>query len=213
MTDQSAHFPKFYVTAPSSCPYLDGHTERKIFTELTNQPLAYDKQAIIEHRGPENNRIKSEELHQSLALVGFRRSQDIAYRPACEECHECKSARVPVVLFNPSKSQKRILNKNKDIIIEIKPNIATGEQYELLKKYIKSRHTEGGMAGISFEEYKDMVECSPISTVIIEYRLNSGELIGAALSDQLSDSLSMVYSFFDIVSSVTSPAIPNSKIH
>jgi len=198
MADQSTHFPKFYVTAPSSCPYLDGNTELKIFTELTNQPIAYDKKAILEHPNPENDRIKSEELHQSLALVGFRRSQNIAYRPACEDCHECKSARIPVVLFNPSKSQKRIIGKNKDIIIEIKPNIATLEQYKLLKKYINARHTEGGMAGISFEEYKDMVECSPISTVMIEYRLKDGDLIGAALTDQMNFSLSMVYSFFDI---------------
>lgn len=198
MTDQSAHFPKFYVTAPAPCPYIHGNEERKIFTELNPQPLAYDKQAIVEHRGPELDRHHAEELHRSLALVGFRRSQEIAYRPACEDCHECKSVRIPALLFEMSKSQKRIFSKNKDIIFEIKPNIATEEQYELLQRYINSRHAEGGMAGISFNEYKDMVESSPISTVIIEYRESSGKLIGAALTDQMQDSLSMVYSFFDI---------------
>lgn len=198
MTDQSAHFPKFYVTAPSPCPYLDGQTERKIFTELVGPPLAYDKDAIMMHAGPEDEREKAEALHHSLALVGFRRSQDIAYRPACQDCHECKSVRIPIVLFCLSKSQKRVLNKNKDLIISIKPNIATEEQYELLKKYIDSRHADGGMAGIGFEEYKDMVESSPISTMIIEYRLPDGRLVGAALTDAMEDSLSMVYSFFDI---------------
>jgi|TARA_R110002096_G_scaffold435770_1_gene662550 leucyl-tRNA---protein transferase len=198
MTDQSAHFPKFYVTAPAPCPYIKGNTERKIFTELNPQPLAYDKQAIIEHRGPEQARHHAEELHHSLALVGFRRSQEIAYRPACEDCLECKSVRIPTMLFKMSKSQKRIFNKNKDIRFEIKANIATEEQYELLQRYINSRHAEGGMAGISFSEYKDMVENSPISTVIIEYRDGRGKLIGAALTDQMQDSLSMVYSFFEI---------------
>lgn len=198
MTDQSAHFPKFYVTAPSPCPYLDGHTERKIFTELNAQQLAYDREAILRHRDPEAERLHSEELHHSLALVGFRRSQDIAYRPACEDCHECKSVRLPVVLFEPSKSQKRIANKNKDVLFNIRPNIATDEQYDLLKKYIKNRHSTGGMADISYDEYKEMVESSPISTIIIEYRLEDGTLIGAALTDQMKDSLSMVYSFFDI---------------
>ncbi len=197
MTDQSQHFPKFYVTAPAPCPYIEGNTERKIFTELSPQPLAYDKSAILEHRGPEENRQQSEELHHSLALVGFRRSQDIAYRPACEECHECKSVRIPVIPFEMSKSQRRILNKNCDIKVEIKPNIATHEQYDLLKKYIDHRHASGGMAGISFREYKEMVESSPISTIIIEYRLQDGKLIGAALTDQMKDSLSMVYSFFE----------------
>lgn len=198
MTDQSSHFPKFYVTAPAACPYIDGNTERKIFTELRDQQLAYDRSAIMRHSGPEDDKIRSEELHHSLALVGFRRSQDIAYRPACENCQECKSVRVPVVLFEMSKSQKRIQNKNDDLIITIKPNIAIHEQYDLLKKYIDHRHAEGGMAGISFQEYKEMVESSPISTVVIEYRLPDGKLIGAALTDQMKDSLSMVYSFFDI---------------
>lgn len=198
MTDQSAHFPKFYVTAPSPCPYLDGKIERKIFTELVPAPLAYDKEAILMHSGPETGREKAEHLHHSLALVGFRRSQDIAYRPACQDCHECKSVRVPVVLFEKSKSQKRAFTKNKDINIAFKPNIATLEQYDLLKIYISSRHESGGMAGITYDEYKDMVESSPISTSVIEYRDNDGKLIGAALTDKLEDSLSMVYSFFDI---------------
>lgn len=200
MTDQSSHFPKFYVTAPSPCPYLDGEIERKIFTELVPAPLAYDQDAILAHNGPETEREKAENLHHSLALVGFRRSQDIAYRPACQECHECKSVRIPVVIFEKSKSQKRVTNKNKDITFEIKPNIATHEQYSLLKKYISDRHESGGMAGITFEEYQDMVESSPISTSIIEYRSDDGKLVGAALTDKLEDSLSMVYSFFDISS-------------
>ena len=202
MTDQSAYFPKFYVTAPAPCPYIEGNIERKIFTELSPQPMAYDKQAILEHRGPEYDRQKAEELHHSLALVGFRRSQDIAYRPACEECQECKSVRIPSILFSMTRSQKRIFNKNSDILFEIKPNIATKEQFDLLEKYIKGRHATGGMAGITFNEYKDMVESSPVSTVIIEYREESGRLVGAALTDQLEDSFSMVYSFFDIASEI-----------
>jgi len=198
MTDQSSHFPKFYVTAPSPCPYLEGEIERKIFTELVPPPLAYDQEAILAHSGPEAEREKAENLHHSLALVGFRRSQDIAYRPACQDCHECKSVRIPVILFEKSKSQKRVINKNKDINVELKPNIATKEQYDLLKKYITSRHESGGMSGITFEEYQDMVESSPISTSLIEYRDQDGKLVGSALTDKLEDSLSMVYSFFDV---------------
>jgi arginine-tRNA-protein transferase len=198
MTDQSAHFPKFYVTTPSPCPYIDGNIERKIFTDLKIEPPTYDREAILEHRGPEHKPGYSAELHHSLAMVGFRRSQDITYRPACDDCQECKSARIPVILFDASKSQKRTLNKNKDVTFELKPNIATSEQYELLIEYIEGRHSEGGMAGISYPEYQDMVQSSPISTIIIEYRQNNGKLIGVALSDQMKDSLSMVYSFFDI---------------
>ena len=109
MTDQSTHFPKFYVTGTSPCPYIEGNTEQKIFTELSPQPLAYDKAAILEH--PNQNRSREEELHLSLTLVGFRRSQEIAYRPACDHCQECKSVRIPSKLFKISNSQKRISKK------------------------------------------------------------------------------------------------------
>ena len=105
---------------------------------------------------------------------------------------------VPVVLFSQSKSQRRIYNKNKDLIVEIKLNIATEEQYELLKKYIDNRHDDGGMSSITMEEYQDMVECSLINTNIIEYRLPDGKLIAATLTDEMPNSISMVYSFFDI---------------
>ncbi len=195
MTDQSAHFPKFYMTAPSPCPYLPNKFERKIFTELKDEKLSYDKQAILEHNNPSEYSIK---LNQSLTLVGFRRSQDIAYRPSCENCRECKSVRTPVILFSQSKSQKRIYRKNQDLSVEIKPNIATAEQYELLTRYIDKRHDQGGMAGITMEEYRDMVESSPINSLIIEYRQKNGELIAAALTDQMANSFSMVYSFFAI---------------
>ena len=195
MTDQSAHFPKFYMTAPSPCPYLPNKFERKIFTELKNEKLRYDIQEILEHNNPSEYSIN---LNQSLTLVGFRRSQDIAYRPSCENCQECKSVRTPVVLFSQSKTQKRTYKKNQDLSIEIKPNIATAEQYELLTRYIDKRHDQGGMAGITMDEYRDMVESSPITSLIIEYRQKDGKLIAAALTDQMNNAISMVYSFFDI---------------
>ena len=186
------------MTAPSPCPYLEDKHERKVFTELKDEKLSFDRNAILEHFGSSGPTDYSIRLNHSLTLVGFRRSQDIAYRPACENCQECKSVRVPVVLFNRTKSQNRIFNKNQDLIIEIKPNIATEEQFELLKIYIDDRHDDGGMSSITMDEYRDMVESSLINTNIIEYRQEDGKLIAAALTDQMSDSLSMVYSFFDV---------------
>ncbi len=202
MTDQSSQFPKFYMTTPCPCPYLEGKIERKIFTELKDQRLNYDKQAILQQHHGQNANNYAENLHHSLALVGFRRSQDIAYRPACTDCSECKSVRVPVLLFVPSKSQRRIIKKNEDISVKLKPNTATDEQYDLLSKYINTRHPLGGMVGISKEEYGEMVECSPIKSHIFEYRLNTGKLVGVVLCDEMLDGFSMVYSFFDVTAAM-----------
>lgn len=179
MTDQGLQFPKFYVTAPSPCPYLEGKTERKVFTEL---------------RGPD-----APALSEALGKVGFRRSQSVVYRPACEACSECISVRVRTSEFESRKSHKRLIKTNSDLIGEIRPPLVTEEQFALLQRYLDTRHQDGTMAGMSFMEFKDMVETSPVSTVMIEYRRAiDSQLMAVALSDELSDGLSMIYSFFDI---------------
>lgn len=178
MTDQGLQFPKFYVTAPSPCPYLDGKTERKVFTEL---------------RGPD-----APALNEALGRVGFRRSQSVVYRPACEGCSECVSVRVRAKDFSPSKSQRRVAKFNSDLKAEIRPPQITDEQYELLNAYLTTRHADGTMADMTIDEYRDMVETSPVPTVLIEYRRAiDNKLMAVALTDELSDGYSMIYSFFD----------------
>jgi arginyl-tRNA--protein-N-Asp/Glu arginylyltransferase len=177
MTDQGLQFPKFYVTAPSPCPYLEGHTERKVFTEL---------------RGPD-----AAALNEALGRVGFRRSQSVVYRPACENCTACISVRVRAGDFTISKSQRKVFKANSDLKAEIRPPVVTDEQYTLLKSYLDTRHGDGTMADMTIEEFRDMVESSPVTTVLIEYRRAiDNELLAVALTDELTDGLSMIYSFF-----------------
>lgn len=153
--------------------------ERKVFTEL--------------------NEINPAGLHESMAKIGFRRSQDIAYRPNCDNCVECKSARIPASSFKPNRTQRRLINLNSDLAIKTLPNLATEEHYDLLRKYLRRRHSDGGMTKMTFDEYVSMVECSPVDTCLIEYRIQSTEkLVGVTLTDIMNSALSMVYSFFDI---------------
>lgn len=178
MTNQGIQFPKFYVTAASPCPYIDGQEERKVFTEL---------------QGPE-----AEALNEALGKVGFRRSQTVVYRPACESCAECVSVRVLAKSYKPSRSQRRIAKLNSDLTVEVRPPVTTDEQFDLLTRYLGVRHADGSMAGMTREEFDDMVESSPVQTVQFEYRKAlTGDLVAVALTDELSDGLSMVYSFFD----------------
>lgn len=182
---ESLTFPRFFVTAPSPCPYLDGREERKVFTELAGADAA--------------------ELHEALSRVGFRRSQSVAYRPACDGCNACLSVRVVTKEFKPSRSQRRVLNRNSDVRVTACDPVATAEQYELLTRYLADRHAEGGMAEMDEFEFADMVHSSPVATSVIEYRVfdgepsfaNRGKLLAAAITDIVSDGLSMVYSFFD----------------
>jgi arginyl-tRNA--protein-N-Asp/Glu arginylyltransferase len=178
VTQHPRDTPQFYLTAPSPCPYLGGKEERKVFTHLVGE------------RAPELNNI--------LTQGGFRRSQSIAYRPACEGCRSCVSVRVVAKDFRPSQSMRRIARRNADIVSDMRIAVPTSEQYAIFRAYLDSRHRDGGMADMTVLDYAMMVEDSHIETRIIEYRLReSGELVAMALTDVLSDGLSMVYSFFE----------------
>ena len=141
-------------------------------------------------------------VNDSLTQVGFRRSQNIAYRPACEACDACVSARIPVQDYGFSRSERRVLDRNEDLGRHLVESEATLEQFELLKRYLGARHAEGGMADMTWLDYVAMVEDTTVRTHILEYRIRSedrgpGDLAACVLVDALSDGLSLVYSFYD----------------
>lgn len=187
MNTQTAPSPQFYLTAPAACPYLPAQMERKVFTHLV---------------GP-----RAAEMNDLLTQGGFRRSQNIAYRPACEACRACVSVRILANEFQPTRSMKRILASNDDLISSEYPAQPSSEQYSLFRHYLDHRHQRGGMSDMSVLDYAIMVEDTHVNTRIIEYRIRqegaglhlrpSGELVAAALTDVMSDGLSMVYSYFN----------------
>ncbi|MBP0617337.1 arginyltransferase [Jiella mangrovi] len=187
MTVHHPQTPQFFLTSPSACPYLPGRAERKVFTHLVGD------------RAPG--------LLDLLSQGGFRRSQNIAYRPACERCRACVSVRILVDEFEPARSMRRILSKNSDLVARMAAPSPTSEQYSLFRRYIDHRHATGGMAEMSVLDYAMMVEDSQVDTRLIEYRVkgpdsrftqsSDGELLAVALSDVMADGMSMVYSFFE----------------
>jgi arginyl-tRNA--protein-N-Asp/Glu arginylyltransferase len=178
MTSQPAKPPLvFYRTGPMACPYLPGRVERNLFTEL---------------RGG-----AAQELHDSLARAGFRRSHHIVYRPACPDCARCIPVRIVADRFRPSASQRRIVNRNRDLTVEELPPEATDEQYGLFIAYQQSRHGGGEMAAMTASDYRSMVEDTSVATRMLEFRDPGGRLLAACLVDCLSDGLSAVYSFYD----------------
>lgn len=182
MTQQPRDTPQFFLTAPTICPYLPGRQERKVFTHLVGK--------------------RAMQLNEILTQGGFRRSQSIAYRPACENCRACVSVRVLVNDFRPSESFRRVMRNNADITGRMQPASPTSEQYALFRGYLDARHADGGMVDMSVLDYAMMVEDSHVETRLVEYRRASagqapGELVAVSLTDILSDGLSMVYSFYE----------------
>lgn len=166
----------FYVLAESPCPYLPGRRERKLITEINSG---------------------HPQLHYSLlSRGGFRRSHQFAYRPACSGCTACVPVRIRAEEFALSRSQKRIWRQNAGLFVSERPAQATLEQYALFSRYIQSRHGNGEMAGMSFADYRSMVEHSRVKTRVLEFRDASRRLVAACLIDWLEDGPSAVYSFF-----------------
>jgi len=182
VTDQrTARVPQFFLTPGGPCPYLAGRTERKVFARL--------------------NGTLAQPLNEALTHSGFRRSQMIAYRPACDGCSACVSVRIVTKEFAASRNQKRLAKRNTNVLrAEVKAE-ATREQFALLRAYLDSRHAGGGMSDMGLFDYVAMVEETPVNTHIVEYRQATGDgrssrLVACALTDVLRDGLSMVYSFF-----------------
>ena len=167
---------QFYVTAPQPCPYLVGKIERKLFTALQGDAAGA--------------------LNDTLSHQGFRRSQNVVYRPSCAGCSACLSARIVAGGFKPSRTQRRILRRNAGVARLATNPWATETQYRLFRRYLDARHATGGMADMDLHEFAAMVEETPVRSRIVEYHLG-GELIAVCLTDLLSDGLSMVYSFYD----------------
>lgn len=175
-------FPRFFMTNAGPCPYLPGKTERKVFTELSGEHAS--------------------ELNDALGRIGFRRSQNVAYRPSCTDCNACVSVRIVAGEFRPNATQRRLIRRNDDLIVSACKPWSTSEQFALLQRYLAARHPTGGMTAMDEVDFADMVEQSPVDTYVIEYRERradgrAGELVGACLTDRQGDGLSMIYSFFD----------------
>lgn len=175
----------FFGTRVVPCPYISGRAERKVVTELSGADVAA--------------------LYDRLTRAGFRRSHGLAYRPACSGCTACVPVRIVVEGFAPSASTLRVQRRNADLAAKQQPALATSEQFQVFLRYQNVRHADGDMASMTFADYQAMIEDTPIETRVIEYRDPSGRLVGAMLADELSDSYSAVYSFFE-------PGIPERSL-
>ena len=86
---------------------------------------------------------------------------------------------------------------NEALAVDDRPAAATEEQYALFARYLKSRHGDGEMAGMTFVDYGMMVGETRLNTRLTEFREPGGRLVAACLTDWLDDGPSAVYSFFE----------------
>jgi arginine-tRNA-protein transferase len=170
---------QLYLTGEHECSYIDGLRARTLFVD----PLAHIDAARAEW----------------LQQIGFRRSGQHFYRPACRGCQRCVPVRIPVDQFRPNRSQRRNLRRNDhDVTIVTRPAELDLEHYALYERYLLQRHGDGDMADdVGVDTYARFL-LAPWGgeTRFIEMRCR-GRLLGVAVTDCFTDGLSAVYTFFD----------------
>lgn len=167
--------PVFYGSRALPCPYLPGRLETKALTALGG--------------------ADADRLHGDLVRAGFRRSHHTSYRPACPGCDACVPVRVVARSFRPRRGFRRAARAVQRLAWRELPAAATEEQYGLFRRYQEARHG-GDMGGMSFADYRSMVEETPVDTRIVEAR-DGARLVAVSLTDRTGDGLSGVYKFWD----------------
>lgn len=170
---------------PFPCPYLPGRTARQAFV----RPRSF-----------------LPGLYHAFLDLNFRRLGRLVYRPACEGCRECRSLRVVVDEFRPSRAQRRCLTRNADVTVEVGPPAPTDEKLLLYRRYLESRH-DGQMSGAREEFEQFLYDAPPLAKELV-YRVG-GRLLGAGISDFEPRALSAVYFYFDPDEAARSPGVFN----
>lgn len=173
---------RLFLTADHPCNYLSGQWARNL---------------VVEPGTMENG------VYGQLIELGFRRSGSHVYRPHCAQCGECLSLRISVAKFRPNRSQQRTWNKNRDLTVSCLKACFRLEHYALFERYVKSRHTNGGMDDTTAQDYQAFLASYWSHTLLYEFRLDS-RLLAVAAVDRLDSGLSAVYTFFDPAESARS---------
>ena len=171
---------QLYITTESPCSY---------FTDRMSSNLVPDPKLRL-----------NVPIYNQLIQHGFRRSGAHCYRPHCNSaqngCQACIACRLAVNDFKSSRSQRRCLNKNQDLILSVTTAGFSDECFQLYRRYLNSRHDDGSMADPAEEDFKQFLYCDWSETQFLEFRQN-GKLLAVAVTDMVSNGISAVYSFFD----------------
>lgn len=167
---------KFYATQEHACSYLPGQQAQTLFLDPVEKV--------------------DEALYGELSQRGFRRSGAHLYRPHCPHCSACIAARIPVADFSPNRQQRRIGTRNQALQVRRCRATYSEEHYELYARYIEQRHADGDMYPPDVQQFISFLVCDQDYAWFYEFR-QQGKLVAVAVTDQLPDGLSAVYTFYD----------------
>ena len=166
----------FYLTPEHDCSYLPN---RLSMTIVIDPSL----------------RITSDS-YSKLAAQGFRRSGKFIYRPCCRTCKACIPVRIPVHRFELTRQFRRIRRINEDLTVTVLPVEYREDHFDLYKRYLSAQHAGGGMDDPAPEDYHGFLCSVSMNSIFMEFR-QAKKLVAVAVTDQMPDALSAVYTFYE----------------
>ncbi len=128
-----------------------------------------------------------------LLSTGWRKFGYYYFRPECGTCKKCSPLRIRAKEFSPTKSQRRVLNKNKEIQVEFNQLNYSEKIFEIYKDHSSNRF---GKIDINRKDFISSFFTKSCPTFQSMYYLND-ELIGVGFIDITQNALSSIYYIFD----------------
>ncbi len=167
-----------FCTLDSECAYLPDRKTRMYYRYIPNATKA---------------------LATALIQRGWRRFGHSYFYPICQGCKECKSIRIDVKNFKPSRSQKRAIKKNKETLIYLQKPTLTYEHIDLYNRYHKFKEQKSGWNyyEIDLQTYYEefVVGAHDFGKEVLYFYDN--KLVGVDLIDILEDGISSIYFYYD----------------
>lgn len=133
--------------------------------------------------------------YEQLLCRGWRRFGMHFFRPACPNCRQCRSLRVVVPEFTPSKSQRRCDKRNAEIRCEVGQPQITQTHLDIYNAYHSEMHSEKGWQERTIdrsEYYQSFLAGNwPFAHEVRYFR--GGDLVGVGLIDIVPTAVSSIY--------------------
>ncbi len=132
---------------------------------------------------------------EAMLARGWRRQGACFFRPACRQCSKCRSLRVDVDAFTPSKSQRRCWKRNSDVRLVIRRPKLTRAHIDVFNAYHADMHERRGWerSPTTAEEYSRTFLAGHFAFATEFAYLRGNELLGVGLVDRTPNALSSIY--------------------
>jgi len=144
-------------------------------------------------------RNASKQLISKLASRGWRRFGCYFFHPICAGCNGCKSLRIDVRNFSFSKSQRRVMKKNRQTMLHIRKPGMTQEHLDLYNRFHKHKSETAGWHYTPITPqlyYENFVDGAHEFGKEVLY-FKDDKLIGVDLIDITEDGISAIYFYYD----------------